>query len=178
MYLIRETFSNKAIYFELTGVRDAVQLKHFAEKLGQVFYDGLPVSPPKSWLDAFALLTIAVQKIAKSKKIVLFFDELPWLANKRSGIMQALDYYWNTEWSRQQNIILIACGSAASWMLENLINGKGWLPNRLTKMIHLQPVNLLQTKQFLNSRNINYNHSQVLDLCMALGGIPYYLKQM
>lgn len=180
-HLIRETFSNKAIFFELTGVRDAalsVQLKHFAEKLGKVFYDGLPVSPPKSWLDAFALLTEAVRKIAKSKKIVLFFDELPWLASKRSGIMQALDYYWNTEWSLQQNVILIACGSAASWMLENLINAKGGLHNRLTKMIHLQPFNLLQTKQFLNSRNIHYNHSQVLDLYMALGGIPYYLKQI
>lgn len=92
--------------------------------------------------------------------------------------MQALDYYWNTEWSRQQNLIVIACGSAASWMLDNLINAKGGLHNRLIKIIHLKPFNLMQTKNFLNSRNINYYFFQVLDLYMAIGGIPHYLKQI
>ncbi|MCE5294802.1 MAG: ATP-binding protein [Chlamydiales bacterium] len=180
-HLIRSFFSDKSVFFELTGVKDAtlaVQLGHFVEKLGKIFYEGLPISRPKNWLHAFALLTEAMKKIPKHKKIVLFFDELPWLASKRSGITQALDYYWNTEWSRLANVTVVACGSAASWMLDNLINAKGGLHNRLTKIIHLQPFSLKQTKEFLSSRKIQYNSLQLLDLYMVTGGIPYYLKQI
>jgi len=92
--------------------------------------------------------------------------------------MQALDYYWNSEWSRYPNLTVVACGSAASWMLDNLINAKGGLHNRLTKIIHLQPFTLKQTKEFLSSRKIHYNSLQLLDLYMVTGGIPYYLKQL
>lgn len=180
-HLIRGFFSEKSLYFEITGIKDAtraLQLKQFIGKLGKIFYNGLPISRPKTWLEAFALLTDAIQKLPRSKKIVLFFDELPWLANRKSGIIQALDYYWNAEWSRLPNLIVIVCGSAASWMLENLINAKGGLHNRLTRFIHLQPFNLDQTQKFLKSKKIHYNHLQVLDLFMVTGGIPYYLKQI
>ncbi len=180
-HLIHSYFSEKSVYFELTGIKDAklhVQLTNFAKLLSKVFYDGLSISCPKNWLDAFEMLTHAMQKQSKSKKIVLFFDELPWLAGRRSGITQALDYYWNTVWSRCPHLIVIACGSAASWMLDNLINAKAGLHNRLTKVIHLQPLNLKQTREFLSHRKITYTPIQILDLYMAIGGIPYYLKQI
>lgn len=180
-HLIREYFSDKAIYFELTGIKDAklsIQLNNFVVKLGQVFYAGLPISAPKSWLEAFALLTDALKKIPQSKKIVLFFDELPWLAGRRSAITQAIDYYWNTEWSRHKNLIVVVCGSAASWMLDNVVNAKGGLHNRLTKVILLEPFNLSQTQEFLKYRKISFKPLQILDLYMVMGGIPHYLKQL
>lgn len=34
-------------------------------------------------------------QITASKKIVLFFDELPWLATPKSRLLQTIDYYWN-----------------------------------------------------------------------------------
>jgi len=180
-HLIRSYFSDKSTYFEITGIKDAsrsVHLDQFAAKLGAVFYDGLPISRPKNWLEAFRLLTEAMKKVPKSKKIVLFFDELPWLAGRKSGVIQALDYYWNTVWSLASNVIVVACGSAASWMLDHLINAKGGLHNRLTKVILLQPFNLKQTQEFLKERKIAYNRIQTLDLYMVTGGIPHYLKHL
>jgi AAA+ ATPase superfamily predicted ATPase len=180
-HLIREYFSDKSIYFELTGIKDAklaVQLKNFAEKLGKVFYNELPIDRPRSWLEAFSLLTKAIRNIPKSKKVVLFLDELPWLASRRSGITQALDYFWNTEWSLCTNLVVVVCGSAASWMLDNVINAKGGLHNRLTKVILLEPFDLKQTKEFLKYRKIALTQQQVLDLYMVMGGIPHYLKQV
>ena len=74
-------------------------------------------------------------------------------------------------------MIVIACGSAASWMIDKLINAKGGLYNRLTKIILLRPYNLKETLVFLRSKGITLSQHQVLDLYMAFGGIPHYLKQ-
>lgn len=181
-HLIREYFSSKkCIYFEMTGQKDGalkVQLDHFIKLFSFSFYDDLPLLPPSSWKDAFELLTKEFEKMPPSRKIVIFFDELPWLATKKSGILQALDYYWNRFWCRYSNLILVVCGSAASWMLDQLINAKGGLHNRLTRTILLKPYNLKETRQFLAYRNIYLNPKQLLDLYMVFGGIPFYLKQV
>lgn len=181
-YLIREYFSQKqCLYFEITGQKDGSleeQLENFIKILSKTFFNDLPIRTPSTWKDAFELLTKEIEKISKSRNIVLFFDELPWLATRKSGMLQALDYYWNRFWSRRSKLIFVVCGSAASWMLDNLINAKGGLHNRLTKTILLKPYNLKGVQQFLAYRNIHLNHKQILDLYMVFGGIPHYLKQV
>lgn len=116
--------------------------------------------------------------LPKNKKAIIFLDELPWLASKKSGLIPALDLYWNLHWSRLPNLILIVCGSAASWMLEHIVNSRGGLYHRITKRILLEAFDLKETKEFLKARSINLNHKQVLDLYMVLGGIPFYLKEV
>lgn len=180
-HLIREYFCEKEIYFELTGIKDASlanQLENFASSFSKTFYPEIEVSTPPSWQKAFGMLTNELEKIAKNKKIILFFDELPWLASRKSGFTQALDHFWNTQWSRLSNLKLIVCGSAASWMLDHLINAKGGLYNRITQQVQLTPFSLNETKVFLQSRKINLANKLILDLYMVLGGIPHYLKQI
>jgi len=117
-FLIREFFESQGQYFELAGKKDSPpteQLKNFAESFSKTFYQGIELLPPKNWRDALALLTREIEK-TPTKKYLLFFDELPWLATRKSGFIQALDYFWNSHWSRMPNIKVILCGSAASWM--------------------------------------------------------------
>ncbi len=178
-FLIRQMFSKEKNYFELVGLKDGPlkeQLKNFTEALSQTFYQGLPLQIPSSWEDGFKLLTDALQKIPTNKKLVLFFDELPWLASRKSKFIQALDYYWNKYWSQMTNLKLIVCGSAAAWMIDHLINDKGGLHNRITGRILLEPFTLKEVKEFLKSRSINLKDEQIVDLYMVLGGVPYYLK--
>lgn len=182
-FLIQEFFTGKkeAVYFELSGEKDGglqSQLSNFIEIFSKVFFGGVLLQVPKNWKSAFALLTQELEKLPKSKKMVLFFDELPWLAEKKSGMLQALDYYWNRFWSKFPNLKLIVCGSAASWMLDKLVNAKGGLYNRLTKTILLKPYSLKGTKEFLDSRGLHLSSKQILDLYMVFGGVPYYLKQV
>lgn len=92
--------------------------------------------------------------------------------------VEALDHFWNTWASRQSNIIVIVCGSAASWMLDNIVYAKGGLHNRLTKTIRLLPFSLVETRTYLESRHINFDDHQLIETYLALGGIPYYLKQV
>ncbi len=177
-FLIREFFESQGRYFELAGKKDSPpseQLKNFADSFSKAFYPGVALLPPKSWRDALTLLTREMEK-TPAKKQLLFFDELPWLATRKSGFIQALDYFWNSHWSRMPNTKVILCGSAASWMLEHLINARGGLHNRLTRTMQLQPLNLYETQEYLLSRKIRLSEKHLLDLYMSIGGIPYYLN--
>jgi len=180
-FLIHEFFHNKGLYFELIGQKDGalgMQLENFYHAIQEAFKPKLPIKKPDSWKEALSILTILVEAQPVKKKIILFFDELPWLATKRSGLLQALEYEWNRKWSRNNNLKLIVCGSAASWIIENLIQAKGGLHNRITDIIHLQPFTLDESSRYLKSRGIKLNPLQFLELYMAIGGIPHYLRQV
>lgn len=123
------------------------------------------------------MLTNAIAQ-KTDKRIILFFDEIPWLATKRSRFLQALDYYWNTIWVENTSLRLIVCGSAASWVIQNIVNNKGGLHNRITAQIRLEPFNLKGTTDFLKYRGLSLNQKQILSLYMVMGGIPHYLKQI
>lgn len=180
-YLVR-TFlkQKKCLYFQLSGekkAKTAQQLKNFSLSMAETFYDkNLVLQTPASWHDAFQLLTRVIQEKAKKNKIVLFFDELPWLASQKSNFLSALDYYWNRYWVEMPNLKLIVCGSAASWMIKHIVRNKGGLHNRLTGRIRLEPFNLKETQQFLKEKYPNLNHIQLLQIFFVMGGIPYYLK--
>ena len=178
-FLIREFFSRKGKYFEISGEKDAPlnqQLKNFAKSFSECFLDHILIQTPSDWRAAFDLVTKEAQKIPKSKKFIFFIDEVPWFSSRKSGFIQALDYYWNHYWSKQKNFLLVTCGSAASWMIENLINAKGGLYNRVTQTILLKPFTLKETSEFLQGRKIQYNAKQLCEIYMVMGGIPHYLK--
>ncbi|HNA61889.1 MAG TPA: ATP-binding protein [Rhabdochlamydiaceae bacterium] len=177
-FLVREFFGSQSRYFELMGMKEAPlhdQLSNFAEAFSKTYYPGLPVQSPQSWRKAFSLLTKEMER-SRSKKHLLFFDELPWLAAKKSRFIQALDYFWNVHWSRMPHVKIIVCGSAASWMLDHLINAKGGLHNRLTSIIHMEPFTLYETKEYLQSKKIRLSDKHLLDLYIVMGGIPHYLN--
>ena len=178
-HLVREYFSRKGIYLEASGAKDKPlkkQLENFMKALSQTFFKGVPLHTPESWDEAFEILTKELLSVPKSQKAIIFLDELPWMATKKSGLLQSLDYYWNLHWSKIPNLILIACGSAASWILEKLIYAKGGLHKRITRKILLEPYNLKETQEFLKSLSLKLTQKQILDIYMAIGGIPYYLK--
>lgn len=181
-YLIRNFFKNNpSFYFEATGLKDGAlqqQLKLFTENISAAFYNGLSLQVPKDWLEAFQLLTRAIDTVPKETKRIIFIDEIPWFATPKSGFIQALDYYWNTRWSSQPNFKLVVCGSAASWMLDNLVHAKGGLHNRLTASFPIRPFTLHETEEYLIKKGIRFTREQIVELYMSIGGIPHYLNQI
>jgi hypothetical protein len=89
--------------------------------------------------------------------------------------LEALDYFWNKFFSQRNNLIVIICGSAASWMIQKVISHKGGLHGRITHQLKLHPFSLLETKNFLESQEIVFDLRQIVELYMAIGGIPKYL---
>jgi AAA+ ATPase superfamily predicted ATPase len=121
-YLIRSFFQEKkGKYFQTIGIYKgplSKQLSRFAKELGNAFYGGAHLKSPADWMAAFDELTKAVTQIGSKEKIILFFDELPWMATRKSGILFALEYFWNRHWSNDSRIKLIVCGSLASWIIK------------------------------------------------------------
>jgi len=179
-YLIREHYKNQ-IVFEFTGTQYSDkknQLKKFAQKLQEYSNSSLKIAPPEDWADAFVQLKIYLKNLSATKqKLVLFFDEVPWIASKRSGFLNEFGYWWN-DWASQQNIVVVICGSAASWMIDKVVNNKGGLHNRITEYIHLQPFTLAEVKQYLFAANLLLDDYQILQLYMSIGGIPHYLQHI
>ncbi|HFA48988.1 MAG TPA: ATP-binding protein [Bacteroidetes bacterium] len=175
-FLVRKVYGDK-IKLEVTGLQKGKkkeQLRNFQISM-RAFGLQTPLDdPPDNWLDTFFLLTQELEKKDLREKYVIFLDELPWMAGKRSDFITGFSYFWNS-WASKQNIVVVICGSAASWMIEKVVNDKGGLHNRITDIIHLQPFNLKETEAFLIAKNINYPRYQVILLYMAIGGIPMYL---
>lgn len=177
-YLIKNLIDSlPAVFFHITGIQKGGlkdQLAEFAKQIGSTFYQGASLVSRSGWIDAFEDLTIAIDKMPKDQKVVLFFDEFPWMATPRSKLIMALELYWNRYWVFDNRIKLIICGSATSWIIENIINNKGGLHNRVTRTIHLQPFSLYETESYLKEYKINLNRRQILDLYTVLGGVPLY----
>ncbi len=180
-YLIKHFFKNKGLFFHLTGIQDAsvdVQLQNFAAEFTDRFLKGKEMAPPKDWFAAMQLLRKEVEKVPKQSKVILFFDEIPWLATPRSRFLQALEHLWNRYLSDLPNVILIVCGSAASWMIEHVLQNKGGLHGRITREIRLLPFSLKETEEFLQKKQIYLDRKQILELYMCLGGVAKYLSYL
>jgi predicted AAA+ superfamily ATPase len=180
-YLVTEFFKEKGLFFELAGQYGASvadQLGNFLSALDKVFSLQGKVTELRTWNQAFEMLKQQLESKGRHGHIVLFFDELPWLATRKSGFLGALEHFWNSWASRQNHCKVIVCGSAASWVIQNIINAKGGLHNRLTASIRLLPFSLNEARDFLRYRGIRLNNRQILDIYLVMGGIPHYLKQI
>lgn len=178
-YLIRSVYEEH-IVFEISGLQNAStqdQLRNFANQLRKYSGSKTIIPTPKDWLDAFFILSDFLEQLEAKEKPVVFFDEVPWMATHKSGFLKGLSYFWNS-WAVKQKIVVVICGSAASWMIQKILRDKGGLHNRVTRRIRLQAFTLAETEAFLQSRGIRLEHYQLLQLYMAMGGIPHYLKEI
>ena len=175
-FLINEFFDND-FAFKLTGAYDAKredQLKNFASALSRK--SKKTKDAPEDWAQAFNLLRDYLETLQRDKKQVIFFDELPWLDNHKSGFLSAFEWFWNDWASTQKHLICIVCGSATSWMDEKIENNKGGLFNRQTCKLYLKPFCLQEVKEYLEYKNIDWSLYDITECYMIMGGIPYYLS--
>ncbi len=178
-FLITNTYQSD-IVFEMIGIQNgslAQQLQNFTDQLSQTMRSPLSLKTPNSWAEAFRMLREAILAQAYTSKKVLFFDELPWLATQKSDFLAAFGYFWNS-WASRQNLVIVICGSAASWMIQQVVNDKGGLHNRITRHLRLDPFTLAETEEYLHHREAHFDRYQIVQLYMSLGGIPHYLKEI
>lgn len=177
-FLIRE-YLKSHIVLEFSGIHDqstAMQLANFHTSLKQAF-PTVPTVQPKSWLEAFELLRHSLLQPSQIKgKRVVFIDEFPWLATRKSGFVAAFENFWNSFASRLRDLAVIVCGSAAAWMIRNVVNSRGGLHNRLTRRMRLAPFQLDEVHEYLHYRKIRWDQRQIAMAYMTFGGIPHYLN--
>ena len=151
------------------------QIKSFVSKIQRVYKFDIKIN---DWNDAFILLEEYLESLDSSEKIVVFLDELPWLDTAKSGFMGELSDFWNDFCSQRNNIILIVCGSSASYMLKKVIHNRGSLHGRLTDILPLKQFDLYEVKEMLQSKGCRYSDKAIVDTYIALGGVAKYIESL
>ena len=177
-YLICETLG-KRFDFEFSGmykVAAKVQILEFQRAINRLTKnkDG----KAEDWFEAFDNLKEYLLGMNK-EKVVVFFDELPWMDTAKSNFLAALSSFWNGWRSKETILKLYVCGSATTWMVDKFIGDKGGLYGRVSRPIYLAPFTLKETEEYLNRvKRMKYGKKMILDAYMIFGGIPYYLDML
>ena len=104
----------------------------------------------QNWYKAFDALKVVIEQSQDPKKVV-FIDEMPWMDRPNANFLSALENFWNAWASARKDILLIVCGSAASWVLKRVVHNKEGLHNRVTYRIPLLPFSLKECEAYADS---------------------------
>ena len=179
-FLVRHVYGNHII-FEISGLHKGSlpdQLDNFSRVLSEVSNNTNKLRNPESWMEAFSQLQDYINNNQTKRKNVIFLDEFPWFDTPKSKFLMAFENFWNSYVSKKSNLVIVICGSAASYMIRKIIKNKGGLHNRITQRIRLLPFTLQETDTFIRTKSLKFNHYDILQLYMALGGIPFYLDKL
>ena len=178
-FLVNTYFDDKYA-FKLTGLAKKSkreQLANFTASLNR-YTNGKKYTKPRTWYEAFDKLRNLLDTVHTNGKRIIFIDELPWMDSRGGNLVSALEHFWN-DWAVTQNdIVLIVCGSATSWITKKILKNRGGLHNRVTQKLYIRPFTLAECKQYLISRGILMEDKEIAECYMIMGGIPFYLKNI
>lgn len=184
-FLVNEFFGNKYA-FKHTGVSPVDRRSSkglLREQLSEFYYSmksfGLrnEKSCPESWADAFHMLQELLDSKADGSNQVIFIDELPWMDTPRSCFLSAFEHFCNDWCSSRKYVKLIVCGSATSWICDEMLDNRGGLYDRVTSSIYVKPFTLHECEMFFEEEGFHLDKYDIVQAYMAFGGIPYYLSQ-
>ncbi|MBF0491635.1 MAG: AAA family ATPase [Deltaproteobacteria bacterium] len=170
-----EKFCNEknSLQFEgLEGEQTKSQIKYFTATLQKQLKDPILESVNfDSWIAAFDYLTAKIP--VRGEKMVLVFDELQWMAAGQGKLVSLIKSYWDKEWKKKK-LLLILCGSIASFMVHQVIRSKA-LYGRITGEIHLKGLSPHESiGMFKNKRGLG----EILQYLFVFGGVPKYLEMI
>lgn len=180
-YLVKEYFNGRFSFYA-TGIPSEKMKNQMAVIYESLIDHGENVhTVPKNWFEVFRrikglLETDDVARDPISNKRVIFLDEVPWMDTARSDFKSALDFFWNSWASTQNDLVLIVCGSATSWIVNNILGDNGGFYNRITRQLYLKPFSLSECREYFRSNGIEMIEQQVVESYMIFGGIPYYMN--
>ncbi len=180
-FLVEQTFREFA--FRAVGLEKGTtkqQLKAFGQRL--IEYGDDIKNTPKDWFEAFSRLDkiLSMDSVRRSPngKKIIFFDEFPWFATKRSDFLVAFEDFWNRKGTLDGDIVFIICGSATSWIIKNVIKNTGNMFQRVTKKICIEPFTLAETESFFKDREFDWPREQIAECQMIFGGLPFFFDLM
>lgn len=177
-YLVRQTFCER-FTFQYTGALNVSNQDQLEEFYNSLLSQGLPddSSAPKTWFQAFHLLEALIESSPHKRKII-FLDELPWMDSPNSKFVPAFEHFWNGWASARNDILLIICGSATSWIINKIFRNKGGLYNRVTYRLKIQQFSLAECEELAQYQGLPPNRNMILEGYMVMGGVPYYWSKL
>lgn len=168
---LREFCRNKPhVFYSCREISDKLQLRSFSEKL---LNEKIPAA---SYIKEFADWEAALRCITDlpygdSKKL-LIIDEFPYMCKNNESIPSILQNLWD-EVFKDENVMIVLCGSAMSFIEKELLAEKNPLYGRATGIYKMESMGFYDAAKFFP----NYSDRDKIIAYAVLGGIPHYLAQ-
>ena len=153
-----------------TGITNKDQLKHFGELLGLQF--GMSPVIFNNWNEALSMLAT----LTAAGPAIILLDEISWMAGSDKDFAGKLKGIWDTKFKKNNELILVLCGSVTSWIEENILEDKGYV-GRISLTLKLQEMTLFDANQFWLGNELIDETEKLKILCVT-GGIPRYLEEI
>ena len=160
----------KHIFYSCREVSDRLQLRSFSEKL---LKENIPAA---SYIKEFADWETALKSVLDlpygDEKKLLIIDEFPYMCRGNESIPSVLQNLWD-ELFKDENIMIVLCGSAMSFIEKELLAEKNPLYGRATGIYKMEAMSFYDAVQFFP----DYSDRDKIIAYSILGGIPHYLRQ-
>ncbi|MBQ4563227.1 MAG: ATP-binding protein [Lachnospiraceae bacterium] len=168
--MLRKFCENKEhVFYACAECPDEKQLALFGER---ILHKGIPAS---KYLTRFSDWQQAFESIAElpgDGKKLLVIDEFPYMVKNNASIPSVLQNLWDAR-LKDENVMIILCGSAMSFMEKEILAEKNPLYGRATGILKMREMDVYDAVKFLP----NYSPLEKITAYAVLGGIPHYLKQ-
>lgn len=151
------------------GVTASDQRKEFCRQLAAQF--AIPDPAYDDWGDIFWALGDRV----KQGRILLFLDEVSWMASDDPTFAPKLKDAWDRFYKKNPKLILAVCASVSSWIDKNILSNTAFV-GRVSYVMTLKPLPLNQCKKFWGSATVSAYEK--LKVIAVTGGIPRYLEEV
>lgn len=173
-----EEFAKTHRYYKFTGLApiDGVtaqdQRNEFARRLREQF--GMPEVKTEDWGQLFTFLAREIKK----ERVILFFDEVSWMASSDNTFLSKLKNVWEDHLNKNPKLILILCSSVSVWLEENIISSTAFFEKISWTTLSIDPMPLSDCNQMLEYQGFRSSAYEKFKLLSVTGGIPWYIEQM
>ena len=152
-----------AFFYTARAWKDAIQLEQFSAAAGQ--FRGNPGERFADWASALR----ALARFPANARKVIVIDEFQHIAKERRAFFSDLQVLWDECLSRE-DILLILCGSAVSFIAKEVLGEKNPLYGRARTVMKVGPLPFRTAAEFVPGRSAE----EVFRGYAVLGGVPYF----
>lgn len=150
------------------GITKKEQLDEFSRQIARQFYTAY--AKYEDWGDAFQ----GISERIKNGKILLFFDEISWMAIDDPSFLAKIKNFWDLYLNKNSQLTFIICSSASSWIEENILSSTGFV-GRISYTLTLEELPVNDCAKFWPDNISPYEKLKILSI---IGGIPKYLEEV
>jgi len=172
-----EEFSTGHTLYSFSGIAPTkdttaqMQRDEFAFQLGQFLE--IPGIKAEDWNVLFLLLA----KLTRAGRVVVVLDEISWMGSKDPQFLSKLKNIWDSHFKKNDDLILILCGSASAWIEKNILSSTAFV-GRISQSLILEELPINVCSKFWRNVEKNISVYEKLKILSVTGGIPKYLEEI
>jgi uncharacterized protein len=171
-----EEFAAPYTFYDFAGLAPTNKTTAQSQRqdfVAQMNKQGFPKILPDDWNDIFWALADKV----KQGRVIILIDEISWVGSEDADFLGKLKNAWDMHFKKNSKLMLILCGSASSWIEENIINSTGFV-GRISFTLTLDELLLKNCNAFWGVRADKISAMEKLKILSVTGGVPRYLEEI